>query len=228
MTAWKTYGAHALAYALSILPVIQAVAPALVPGHGALIAGLAGVLLTAIHNFQTVLGNSNASAATSRVADGVMKVLPLLLTAVLILGAAMGLGGCATVATDRTARTELSVVVDAATIAAIQHDPDNRAMWAERAEQITNIARQLQSFDSGASMTPSTLPDKLRELISRADVPPEDAVVIQALVTTLQTFIEQSDRAADGAANALEAESTTLAIVLQDVISAASVYLEPH
>lgn len=92
---WQTYGMHAVAYALAVLPVVQVMAPTLIPGWGTLVAAGAAGLLTLIHNVQTASANGAAPSST------VAKVLPVLLLLTAVTGAA-NLTGCAALSSALT------------------------------------------------------------------------------------------------------------------------------
>lgn len=91
---WNTYGIHLVGYLFSILTAVSHL-PAPLAGllgpDGALIIGIAGILVTAIHNVQTVVKKNSATSVNITA-----KSLACLVALPLILLAGSGLSGCST------------------------------------------------------------------------------------------------------------------------------------
>lgn len=208
MSKWQAYGAHLVGYLLAALPVVQAVAPAAIPGWGGVAGGVAGALLIFIHNMQTV--SANKTAGTVVKAHWVVTMLAGLIA----LGTFVG---CKTTPTA-TQQAAASVVVDVAAGFAIQNGSSDATVWKARAAQFKAIAVTLQQINSSGQATLATLQADLAPLIAKLG--PADVLAANALVAAITPFLQQQLQANPTVANTQQA----IAQVLQDVINACTAY----
>ncbi len=138
----------------------------------------------------------------------------------MLLGFMVGLSACST---NPTAQQQIAttVLVDTAVGVAIQNGTSDRAVWASRANQIVMIATQLQLVAKSDSATLPMLTAALQPLLAKANLGPADMLAANVLVTALGQLIQQ---------NIGSVNTTTQQViqnVLNDVITAASVYVPP-
>jgi hypothetical protein len=146
-------------------------------------------------------------------------------TAMLLAAAALILGelvGCATTP-DTTAQAGIAVLVDAATGVTIQQAGTDPAVQAARAREVVSIAQELEQFAAGQSVTLPQLTAKLDELIQQAKLGPADVLAANTFVAALESIVGQELKSNPNATNV----QATVSLVLQDVQTAARLYLPP-
>lgn len=182
LTFLKNWGAHGVAYVLSVLPIIQTVAPGAIPTYGPLIAGLAGVLLTAIHNTQAVVG-ANPSAAPT-VAANVAKGILMGLLVGAVLSVSMGLSACSTLAKIGTPQAQpyVTAAVDVAVATA--------EAKGIPAAQINAISKTALAADSGTAATLATVASVVNAQLAKLNLPAGDLAAAQILEDALSIAIQ--------------------------------------
>jgi hypothetical protein len=213
MNAWKNWGAHALAYILSCLSIVQTLSPALLGPYGPAIVGVSGILLTAIHNTQTAIANGNAPLPPPAIRSLLLPIGLLVLSA----GACVGLSGCATAPTT-TQQAGISVAVDIATGAAIQQQSSDSAEWKARAVSFKAIAVTLKQVNDAGTATLATLAADLAPLIAK--LPATDQLAAHTVVAALTPYLNQEIQGNPKLQNA----QATVDVVLQAVIDACAGY----
>lgn len=169
----KNYGAHAVAYLVSVLALVSTLpAPvvALLGPNASLIVGGAGILLTAVHQIQ-VASKSGSTVTTAA------KVLPLLF----VLGAAMSvLGGCTALTTD------LNTPIGQATLQAIAQAAVTTAeQKGVSAAEIQKIAQAGLAADASASTTLTSVEGALNAEFQAFGLPAGDVAALQIIEAAL-------------------------------------------
>lgn len=199
----KSYGAHALAYAMSALVVVAGLpAPlqSVLGPHAGEIVGGAGIILTAIHNAQAL----KAPTAVAK-AMFMLAVLPLLLVA------SGALTACSTVQgffASPYAPVVVTVGVDVAVATAEQH--------GVKASDINRIAKIALAANSSTSATLGVVAGVVNAEIGTLNLPPLDLAAAQALEAVVQGAVQAK---LDGNPD-LAASQADVAQVLQAVITA--------
>lgn len=175
MTAWTKYGAHALAYIASALAIVQAYAPAAVPGKGIAIAAAAAAALALIHQIQT-------AAAPKTLPPPVVKALIPLLAVLAFCG---GLAGCATVSGWFAAPSSQPYIVAAIDVAVATAEQKGVP-----AAQINAIAKQALAADQGTTATLATVAALVNAQIARAHLPPGDLAAANILEVAAEAAIQ--------------------------------------
>lgn len=112
----------------------------------------------------------------------------------------------------------VSVLVDAAVGVAVQHDTKDPAVMAKRAAQVVSIAGQLKALDGGVIATLPLVTAALQPLLVKANLGPADLLAANVLVAALSQVINAQVNPSSG-------QTAAIQTILQDVITAASLYL---
>ncbi len=128
-----------------------------------------------------------------------------------------GIHGCSSQPTSAAHQTGLTVLVSAAVAVTVQRDTQDPDVWAKRAAQIRDMARQLQALEQGTVATLPALTTALEPLIARANLSPGERLAANSLTLALAQLV-QNRRAGT-------TEEASIRLVLQTVIDAASVYV---
>ncbi len=235
-TFWKLYGSHLIAYAasgvVSILGLVAHFGP-FVPHYGVIAAGVAGILLTAIHQIQQSVTKANtlpppapaAVKGTPKKQSGRASV-PLLAG---IAGCAAALLiGCSTlssITSNPASASAVQAAIDLAVGATIQQTASTPAAQAAQAQKIVTVAQDVEAVVTGNTTTLAMLDAALQQAIASANLAPPDKAAAMILAQTVQSIILQQIQGAPGAKPTLTAAQTVaITTVLNDVIQAASFY----
>lgn len=120
------------------------------------------------------------------------------------------LNGCSTTP-NANQQAGITVLVDVAVATAVQN--------GARADQILSIAKQLKALDAGAVADLPAITAALGPLIAKAALPPAEALAANVLIAALSQVIQQN------LGNTSLPTSAAIQLVLDDIISAASVYV---
>jgi hypothetical protein len=225
MTFWKSWGAHALAYVLSILAIVAHTDPTLLGSHGLMIAGVAGLLITFIHNAQTLAKKGSAASAGRQSGRASVPLLLVVATA----GAAL-LIGCSTFTktmSNPASAAAVQAAVDVGVGTFIQQTAKTPAAQANEAQQITVIATALEGVLTGNQATLAQLDQMLQARVAASNLPPADKAAALILAQTIQSIVMQQIQAgaAAGGSGPLAANQVVaIKTVLDDVLQAASFY----
>lgn len=115
-------------------------------------------------------------------------------------------------------QTGVTVLVSAAVAVHVQRGSQDAAVWAKRAGQILDVAKQLQSLEQGTVATLPALVAALGPLIERANLSPGERLAANSLTLALAQLIEANRRPGS-------TEEASIRLVLQTVVDAASVYV---
>ena len=202
----RSYGAHALAYALSALTVVAGLPAPLqtvLGPHAGQIVGVAGILLTAAHNTDAVVNKPGAPSITT-----VAKVLAFIAIMVMV---APVLTACTTVQgffASPAAPVVVTVGVDVAVAAAEQN--------GVKASDINRIAKIALAANASTSTTLGAVAAVVNGEIATLNLPPLDVAAANAL----ELVISQTIQAKVGDNPDLVAARADVAQVLQAVITA--------
>lgn len=203
----RSYGAHALAYALSALTIVAGLpAPmqTVLGPHAGQIVGVAGILLTAAHNTDAVMNKPGAGPSVTTVA----KMLAFM---VVISIAAPMLTACTTVQgffASPAAPVVVTVGVDVAVAAAEQH--------GVKASDINRIAKIALAANASTSASLGAVAGVVNAEIATLNLPPLDVAAADAL----EAVISQVIQAKVGNNPDLAAAQADVSQVLQAVITA--------
>ena len=109
-------------------------------------------------------------------------------------------------------------MVSVAVAVHIQRESKDPAIWTQRAAQILDVAKQLQSLESGTVATLPALTAALTPLIARANLSPGERLAANSLTLALAQLIEANRRPGS-------TEEASIRLVLQTVVDAAGVYV---
>lgn len=202
----RSYGAHALAYALSALTIVAdlpAPMQAVLGPHAGQIVGGAGILLTAIHNTDAVVNAPGGPSVTT-----VAKVLAFMAIMVMVSPV---LTACATVQgffALPAAPVVITVGVDVAVAAAEQN--------GVKASDINRIAKIALAANASTSATLGAVSAVVNTEIAQLNLPPLDVAAANAL----ELVISQAIQAKVGNNPDLVTAQADVAQVLQAVITA--------
>lgn len=151
---------------------------------------------------------------------------PLFSTSMLVIVAiavlsCFGLSGCQSTPTGQQ-QVATTVLIDAAVGVAVQNGTSDQTVWVSRANQIVSIATQLKTLDNGTTATLPALSAALQPLLAKANLGPADQLAANVLITALGQIIQQN------IGNVNVTTQQVIQQVLDDVISAASVYVPAH
>jgi hypothetical protein len=180
---WKTYGAHALAYIIGGLTLVQAYA-GVVPGKGTVIAAGATVLLTAINHLQALAANSTTTLPAPSAGTTVKSLAPF---ALVLLGAGLaisGLSGCSLFSklTTPAAQPYITAAVDVAVATA-----ESKGIPSA---QINSICKTALAADQGTAATLATVAAVVNAELARLNLPPGDLAAAQILEDALSVAIQ--------------------------------------
>jgi predicted small lipoprotein YifL len=135
------------------------------------------------------------------------------------------LAGCTSLGnlTTPSGNVLVQVAVDVAVGQVVGTGPTAKA----KAAQISAIAQQALSIDQGSSVTLAALEGAVNAQIAKLNLPPADALAAQVLVQTVESIITQKltgGATTTPAGTVTPTSSVAIALVLQDVITACSVY----
>ena len=235
-TFWKTYGAHAVAYIASslvtVLGLVVHYGP-FVPQYGVLAAGIAGILLTAIHQIQTAVSQAKTlpppapSATRPTTGKQAGRASPALLVCVSACAAAL-LIGCSTLSnftSNSASASAVQAAIDLAVGTTIQATAHTPAEQAAQAQQIITVTQDVEGAVTGNTTTLALLDAALQKAITAANLPPPDKAAAMILAQTVQSIILQQIQGVPGTKPVLTATQTVaITTVLNDVIQAASFY----
>ena len=202
----RSYGAHALAYALSALTIVAGLpAPmqsALGP-HAGQIVGVAGILLTAAHNTDAVMNKPGAPSVTT-----VAKVLAFIAIMVMVSPV---LTACTTVQgffASPQSTVVVTVGVDVAVATAEQH--------GVKASDINRVAKIALAANASTSASLGAVSAVVNSEMAQLNLPPLDMVAANAL----EALVSQAIQAKVGNNPDLAAAQADVSQVLQAVITA--------
>ncbi len=140
----------------------------------------------------------------------------------IVLGAVLamcmtGMHACSSQPTQLQ-QTGVTVLVTAAVAVHIQRGTQDATVWAKRAGQILDVAKQLQALEQGTVATLPALTQALTPLIERANLSPGERLAANSLTLALAQLIEANRRPGS-------TEEASIRLVLQTVVDAASVYV---
>ena len=225
MTLWKSWGAHALAYLLSGLAILAHADPSLIGSHGLLVVGVAGLLITFIHNVQSLAKGSpspNSSKQAGRASPGLLAAMAIGIGAALI--------GCSTLSgsmNNAASAAAVQAAVDVGVGTFIQQTAKTPAAQANEAAQITVIATALEGVLTGNQATLAQLDQMLQARVAASNLPPADKAAALILAQTIQSIVMQQIQAgavAGGAGPLAANQVVAIKTVLDDVLQAASFY----
>lgn len=180
---WKTYGAHALMYLVGGLTIVQTCA-GVVPGKGTLIAVSAGVLLTAIHNIQTLANSASPSLPPPSPGTTAKSLAPLALVLLGAMIAMPGLSGCSVLSKlgMPAAQPYVTAAVDVAVATA--------EAKGIPAGQINSVCKVALAADSGTAATLATVAAAVNAELAKLNLPPGDLAAAQILEDALSVAIQ--------------------------------------
>jgi hypothetical protein len=196
----KSYGAHALAYVVSGLTVVAGLDPNLLPDNLKVYVGVAGLLLTAVHNVQA------ANAPKPGTITSVAKVLALFAFSVML---ASSLVACKTAPTVKE-QSAVAVAINIATGRAIQQNDTDAKVWKARAVQYKAIAVRLQAVNDAGTATVATLGAELQPLIAKLG--PADQLAARSLLAAVTPYLQEQANANADLGNIHERVTYMLAV----------------
>lgn len=125
---------------------------------------------------------------------------------------------CSSQPTTPLQQTGITVLVSAAVAVHVQRGTQDAATWAKRAEQVRDMAKQLQSLEQGTVATLPALSQALTPLIEKANLSPGERLAANSLTVVLAQLIEANRRPGS-------TEEASIRLVLQTVVDAAGVYV---
>lgn len=180
----KAYGAHAVAYAVSLLTLVAGLDPALMPPKVGVYVGAAGILLAAAHNVQAA-GEPKPGTVTS-----VAKMLAVFCLLILCtVGIGSTLVACKTLPTAKE-QTGVAIAVNVLAGRAIQRSDTDPSVWAQRAEQYKAVAEQIRATNSTGTASLATLNVELHSIIAK-NLGPADQIAANAVVDALRPYVQE-------------------------------------
>lgn len=155
MNFWDKYGAHVLGYVLSGLTLVSELPPALTAHlpYASLVVGLAGIVLTGIHNLQTFLTHQAfAVIPVTTVAPKSPPTLPPAAAAFAVFLCSLFMGGCTLLSTPSAQQLLVQDAVELGVSTFLDTQPA-----AQRASDATALILGAQAVEAVSGNNATTL-----------------------------------------------------------------------